>query len=202
MKDERKSVPKKLQDLAEKEGFLFAEIEGYKGYYVTTDGRVWGRQKNDFLKLIKKYNGKYLKVSLYKDGLKKSKQVHRLVAEAFLQNPQNKPQVNHKDENPENNTVDNLEWVASKENCNYGTRSERISKATKNRKDLSKPVVQMDKEDNILEIFISMKEATRKTGLYDINIGRVCRKLGYRHTAGGYKWRWATEAEIELLRKD
>ena len=68
----------------------------------------------------------YERVNLKKDGIEKTMQVHRLVALAFLPNPQNKPEVNHIDENKENNNVDNLEWVTSKENANYGTRNDKI----------------------------------------------------------------------------
>lgn len=63
-------------------------------------------------------NGKgYLAVALYKDGKRYFRKMHRLVAEAFIQNPDNKPEVNHIDGNKKNNNVDNLEWVTTKENC-------------------------------------------------------------------------------------
>ena len=68
-----------------------------------------------------------MKVYLSKNGKTKAEYVHRLVALAFIPNPDNKPQVNHKDENKQNNYVDNLEWATCKENVNYGTRSTRQS---------------------------------------------------------------------------
>ena len=67
----------------------------------------------------------YKRVSLYKDGQYKSKYVHRLVAEAFIPNPNNSPVVNHKDEDGTNNKVENLEWCTNQYNANYGTARER-----------------------------------------------------------------------------
>jgi len=203
MKEERKGIPTKLQDLAEKEGFLFAEIEGYDGYYVTTDGRVWGKGKNGFMKQFKTGRIKnYLGVMLYDNGIGKTVRVHILVAKAFLPNPQNKPQVNHKDENPENNTVSNLEWVTAEENCNYGARNYKISKQQLNRKDHSRSVAQIDKAGNILAVFPSLSEAWRQTGVDRSHISSVCDNKPLYKTAGGYKWRWATEKEIKLLERD
>lgn len=78
----------------------------------------------------------YLYVNLYTGRKRATKRVHRLVAEAFVSNPENKPQVNHIDEDKENNTAENLEWVTCKENCNHGTRNKRMAEAQ------GKPVVQ------------------------------------------------------------
>ena len=68
----------------------------------------------------------YLSVALYKKGTRKDYKLHRLVAEAFIPNPENKPEINHKDENKANNEVINLEWCTHKYNSNYGTRPKRI----------------------------------------------------------------------------
>lgn len=113
------------------------EIEGYFGHYeVSNLGNVRstyfydnkGRyHKGRILKL--KYDGQgYCEVGLCLDGIVKYYHVHRLVALAFIPNPENKPTVNHKDENKENNRVSNLEWMTMKENANYGTRLERCYK--------------------------------------------------------------------------
>lgn len=67
----------------------------------------------------------YLRVSICKDGINKHHLVHRLVARAFIENENNLPQVNHKDENPANNCVDNLEWCTAKYNMNYGIHADR-----------------------------------------------------------------------------
>ena len=103
-------------------------IEGYEGLYeVSNLGRVkslkCGRER--ILKPQMKKKG-YLQVGLRKEGKYKMFKVHRLVAQAFIPNPEGLPQINHKDENPSNNRVENLEWCDSKYNNNYGTHNERI----------------------------------------------------------------------------
>lgn len=82
---------------------------------------------NKMLKQAVNKNG-YHRVNLYNEFGMKSKFVHRLVAEAFIPNPENKPQVNHSDEDKSNNMVSNLNWMTATENNNYGTRTERVSK--------------------------------------------------------------------------
>lgn len=107
------------------------DIQGYEGLYaITSCGKVWSYKSKRFLMPYKHYKG-YLLVKLTKDGIRKAYTVHRLVAEAYIPNPENKEQVNHKDENKANNCVNNLEWMTNKENANYGTRNERISNTLK-----------------------------------------------------------------------
>lgn len=119
------------------EGEIWKDIVGYEGYYkVSNKGNVrsvvrkdsigrkcGGRKRKHFCR-----EGGYPDVSLYKDGLRKQKLVHRLVAEAFIPNPNGLPEVNHLDENKKNNCVENLEWCTSKYNTNHGTLIERLSK--------------------------------------------------------------------------
>ena len=71
----------------------------------------------------------YLVVKLCKNNIRSNKKIHRLVAQAFIPNPENKPQVNHIDEDKTNNMVSNLEWMTAKENTNHGTRNERSGKS-------------------------------------------------------------------------
>ena len=95
---------------------IYKDIEGYPDYQVTSWGRVFSKRKKKFIRPEVHCKG-YLRVHLFnKDGRKHFK-VHRLVAEAFIPNPDEKPQVNHIDGNNQNNSVTNLEWVTNAENC-------------------------------------------------------------------------------------
>lgn len=115
----------------EKNGVLY----DYSGLYEVSnkEGKVRNVKTGKLLKPIKHRSG-YSQVSLYKDGKKQEFKIHRLVATAFIPNPQNKPFVNHLDENPSNNSADNLDWCTNKENLNYGTCPQRISEKLKGRK--------------------------------------------------------------------
>lgn len=100
-------------------------VPGYEGLYeVSNMGNVRNVRRNTLLKLSKTNDG-YIQVWLYKNGIRNRFQVHRLVCQAFLPNPDNLPQVNHRDEVKINNRVENLEWCDGKYNVNYGTRQER-----------------------------------------------------------------------------
>ena len=103
------------------------DIPGYEGLYAATeDGQIWGYKRKKFLKPIKEWTG-YLKVNLSKGGKVKAYKLHRLILETFCPiESEKKMEVNHKDENKENNSLDNLEWISHGANCNYGTRNQRI----------------------------------------------------------------------------
>lgn len=121
----KKTKPKEI--IYSIDGFngVFKPIKGYEGlYYITESGEVYSSIQNKWLKQTINPNG-YPMVGL--QGEKKL--VHRLVAEAFIPNPNNLPQVNHKDENKKNSHVNNLEWCTSKYNNNYGFHTDRSSKS-------------------------------------------------------------------------
>ena len=169
-------------------------IPGYEGLYeVSNYGRVKSYQLDSNGKILSPGNtGKdgsgYCFVNLYKDGkAKKHCTIHRLVAEAFIPNPSNFPQVNHKDECKKNNYFENLEWCSSAYNNSYGTRTRRM--AEKN----SKPVVQLDKKGNFISEFESLREASRRTGIADENICRCCNHKPGRYSAGGFIWIYKDE---------
>lgn len=104
------------------------DIKGYEGEYaITSCGKVWSYKNKKFLQLRFGNHG-YLVVTLCKDGNSKTFLVHRLVAEAYIPNPDNLPQVNHKNEVKTHNWINNLEWATAKYNINYGTRNKRASK--------------------------------------------------------------------------
>lgn len=155
------------------------DIEGYEGLYQVSS---WGRVKSTYrggkiLKTDKLRNG-YLRVTLSKDGMYKRYLVHRLVAQAFIPNPQNKLQVNHIDEDKENNYVENLEWVTATENLNYGTHNLRVSKTK------SIPIICVETGVE----YSSGKECAKQLGLHRGNITQVLK--GKRKTCGGYTFKY------------
>lgn len=161
---------------------VWKDIKGFEGkYQVSNLGRVKSLNyaRRGYPKILKpNSNHTYSFVNLSKNDIGKSYSIHRLVAEAFLDNPQNLPMVNHKDENRFNNRVDNLEWCTASYNINYGTRSEKVTHS------LGKRVLCV--ETGI--IYQSQGDAARKTGLSQQNISMCCRKE-YR-TIGGFHWRF------------
>lgn len=180
-------------------------IEGYENLYqVSNLGRVRSVdryvktksnskcfRKGKILKQSEDNDG-YKRLNLSKNGKPKLYLVHRLVAMTFLQNPHNYPFVNHKDENPSNNEVSNLEWCTNEYNINYGTARERMSNSKKgiyiNRPDLSKKVLQYTLNGDLVNEYPSTQEAQRQTGIKYQNILRCCN--GKRKSAGGFKWRY------------
>ena len=97
------------------------EIKNYKGYFVDEEGNVYSNKSGEIKKMhpYKSATAPYLNIDLFQNGRKHKKQIHRLVGEAFIPNPENKPEIHHKDNNPENNNVSNLQWVTRKENLKY-----------------------------------------------------------------------------------
>ena len=149
---------------------IWKDIKDYEGLYqVSNFGKVksikFGKER--ILKPVTDRHG-YLLVSLWKNNKQKTYKVHRLVAEAFIPNLYNLPQVNHKDENPLNNNVNNLAWCNSKYNCNFGTRIERISKRR------SKTVLQYDLEGNFIREWKSTAECGRN-GFDQGHVAACCR---------------------------
>lgn len=156
------------------------DIKGFEGKYaITSCGKVWSHKRQAFLKPYDNGRG-YLKVSLYKNGIRHAYFLQRLVAEAYIPNddPEHKTQVNHKSENKYDNSVNNLEWLSQIDNCNYGTRNQR----------LSKPVycVELDR------VFKSQTEAAAFINKKISSINNCVR--GRTKTAGGYHWEYAKEA--------
>lgn len=108
-------------------------IKNYEGLYaITEEGKVWSYKSNKFLKPREIANG-YLGVTLYKDGVGKQYRLHRLVAEAFIPNPDNLPIINHKNEIKTDCNVNNLEWCSHQYNSNYGSIKEKITQNASNK---------------------------------------------------------------------
>lgn len=179
---------------------IWKDINNYEGLYqVSNLGNIKSldkiiKQKNKVNQYQKHlYKGKVLKkqiqkngyevVNLYKEQQMSKKLVHRLVANAFISNESNMKYINHKDNNRKNNNVNNLEWCTQKENINYAYK--KGNKIPPN----MKKIFQLNNEERILNIFNSITEAERKTGIKASNISKCCRNL--REKAGGYKWKYA-----------
>ena len=162
------------------------EIAEYEGLYEVSDlGRVKSLGNNKYRKekILKpgKNNWGYLQVRLHKDGHMKMSLVHRLVAEAFIPNPQGLETVNHKDEVKTNNTVSNLEWMSQGDNVAYS--QPRWAKRS---------VQMFDKSTGeLLGTFPSTHEAERVTGINQGHISECC--IGRRKSAGGCIWKYQSE---------
>ena len=153
------------------------DIKNYEGIYgITTEGDVYSYKRKRFLVPIADKNG-YLYVNLYKDGKMKNYKIHRLVAEAYIPNTENLPQINHKDENKTNNCLQNLEWCDSKYNNNYGTHIEKVSNS------LKKPILQYDLDGNFIREWPSATDVRNEVN------GNICNCLkGKLPSAYGFKW--------------
>lgn len=157
-------------------------IKDFPDYMVSSDGKVWSL-KYGKMKELKPWTVRgYLYVALCNNGQQVFKRVHRLVAQAFIDNPDKLPQVNHKDEVKTNNCVENLEWCTAEYNSNWATHNERVAKAHINHKAFSVPVVCV--ETGV--VYPSAHEAERQTDIKWQSISACCN--GKRKTAGGFHW--------------
>ena len=166
---------------------IWKDIDGYEGLYqVSNKGNVkslkWGKERI-LRPVIDRYG--YYYIMLYNDSVRKRFKLHRLVAQAFIPNPENKPQVNHKDENKLNNCVNNLEWSTAKENSNYGTRNERMGYS------LCKSILQYSKFGDFIKEWQSAVEVKRVLDINKSNITQCCK--GKLKSSGGFIWRYKEE---------
>ena len=111
--------------------------------------------------------------------------VHRIVAETFINNPNNYKYVNHKDENPSNNCVTNLEWCTQKYNINYGTGNQKRSEAEKRK------IIQYNLEGNFIKQWDGIIDAATELKISKGNICSCCK--GKRQTAANYIWKYKEE---------
>jgi hypothetical protein len=163
---------------------MWRPIPGYEGiYWASNFGNI--RSVKCVLKPSKHRDG-YLHVVLCVKGVRKTYQVHRLVALAFIPNPKKFPQINHKDEDKTNNCVENLEWCTMDYNIHYGTGQKRCR--NRGLPSNTKAVVQLSLDGDYINEYPSTIEAQRKTGIKMQNI-RSC-ALGVYSQSGGYKWKY------------
>ena len=166
---------------------VWKDIKGFEGrYQVSNFGNVMSLNYNKtgkkrLLKPSKHYKNGYLLVGLHKDGKVKMYLVHRLVAQAFLENPHKYKEINHLDECKTNNAINNLEWCDRKYNCNYGTRTERTCRA----------IIAIDYTSGLIEEFPSAWEASRQLGIAQSNIV-ACLK-GRCKTYKGFYWFYSSQ---------
>lgn len=148
------------------------------------------KRKNPNLRTLDTTNEGYKRVLLSLYGVHHHWAVHRLVASAFIPNPDKLPFINHKDENPSNNIVDNLEWCTGKYNSNYGTLPKRISERMLLNHPQAKAVFQYTKDGVFITAFKSASEAGRAVGLKNGDlVCRVCK--GKAKTAKGFIFKFA-----------
>ena len=159
---------------------IWHDIEGYEGLYqISNKGRV-KRLLGPSERILRPWDNGYgyMIIGLFKNGMHKRIRVHRLVAIAFVPNPHNLPEVNHKDENKKNNCVENLEWCDRVYNVNYGTRNERASRK----------ILQYSKSGDFIIEWKSAAEVERMLGINNSHIIQCCK--GKRKSAGGFVWRY------------
>jgi len=183
----------------EKTEEIWKDIEGFKGLYkVSNYGEIWTCL---YCKKMKKRISKgYFLINLNKNGVQKTFSVHRIVAKTFIENPMNKKEVNHLDENKLNNHVNNLLWVTSKENSNWGTRNKRISQYVKENPvtfsngQRGKAIYKLDSvTEEVVCKYNSVKEALEMLGS-NPKTGSLSYCLtgnGINKTYKGYKWKYA-----------
>ena len=160
------------------------DINGYEGLYsVTSCGKVWSYNRKKFLKPSRTKDG-YLQVELCKNGVGKKYYLHRLVADAYVPNTNNFPQVGHNDDIKEHCYINNLYWTTQAENNVHNNRAEKV--ASKERKRVY--CVELNK------IFDGQSTAARELNISQGNISSCCRNK--KKTAGGFHWRYIENMDI------
>ena len=175
---------------------IWKDITGYEGHYQISDfGRVKSLKRRSGERILRprRAGAGYLTVVLcFNDGRGIDKYVHRLVAEAFILNSENKEQVNHIDGDKTNNRLENLEWVTRSENHLHAYRELERGNWMKGRLGYdcphSKPVIQLTKTGELVAEYGGTGEAGRVTGICQTNISKACR--GLYKTAGGFRWQY------------
>ena len=178
---------------------IWKTIEDYPNYMISSMGRVksLGNNKTRKEKIRKLQNSKdgYLQIELWKNGNGKKYQVHRLVAEAFIDNPNNNPEIDHINTNKTDNRVCNLRWVTPKENMSNPLTKNKMRKNShlKNKFGIehpkSKPIIQFTLDGKLVRKWESAKEVKRDLGFDNSSITKCC--IGKCKLAYGFIWKYA-----------
>ena len=154
-------------------------------YSISNDGQVRNDKTNKILSQSTQQDYKHVTLNI--NGKAKRMKVHRLVAQTFLENPENKPYVNHKDGNRSNNNVNNLEWVTPSENTQHAVKTGLFISG------VAKPVNQYSLDGILMMTFPSSAEASRQTGTSQENLTMCCKRQ--RETANDYQWRYVNDIQ-------
>ena len=177
---------------------VWEPVIGYENEYLISNlGRLKSLprkgtcKQEKIIKLHKNHKG-YLVCNLTKNSKHSFKQIHRLVAETFIPNYYNLPQVNHKDGNKENNCINNLEWINNYDNMQHSIKTglRDVNKIINNLKKVNmKKVNQYDLEGNFIKTWNSMTDIQNELHIFNQNISKVCQ--GKRKQAGGFIWKYS-----------
>ena len=176
---------------------IWKDIKNYEGLYqVSNMGRVKNKKNCTINPELNKNGYKY--IPLYKENKRRRELLHRIVATAFIENPNSLPQVNHIDGNKQNNNVDNLEWCTCSYNLKeaYRLKLREPARAMLGKKGIkcpnSKKINQYDLEGNFIKLWYSTMDIERELKIRHNSISKCCKHKKYK-TAGGYKWEYAEE---------
>lgn len=158
------------------------DVVGFEGLYMVSDlGRVYGVKKNKILKPYKDKKG-YIRANLTDGNIRKNSRVHRLVAIAFINNPNNYDSINHKDEDKTNNKLENLEWCDNEYNNKYGSGRIRASKNT------CKKVGQYNLDGELIKEWESLI-STKQGGFCVSSVSSCCHNRNNRNIHKGHIWK-------------
>lgn len=172
---------------------VWRNIRGFDGYKVSNDGYVYSEKTRRILNRINNNKG-YYHICLTVDGKMQYQLLHRLIAEAFIPNPEGKPFINHIDGNKKNNKIENLEWVTNQENIRHAFEIGLMKGRPSNRK---KAILQIDKDTKqVIKEYSSQLEASKEL---NIHVGSLSQCLNGKYkTAGGYIWRYKEDKINEV----